>query len=229
MTLRTAFLLNCIFSLTLCCAGASSDIHTLAQAVDDHYNHLRSLQADFTETYRGNGANRSESGVLWLKKPGLQKPGKMRWEYRSNQGKDYAKLFVSDGKDAWFYVPGDRQARRSPVKQLDDLRSPISFLLGKTKLEKELQGLSPAPNVAPIATGDVVLRGVPKYMQERVSQVLLEITPSNQIARIVIEEADGATTEYRFSNQRENVEISDAQFHFVPPAGVEVISGEFGQ
>jgi len=242
VTLRTAFLLNCIFSLTLHCSA--SDIHTLAQAVDDHYNHLRSLQADFIETYRGNGANRSESGVLWLKKPGLQKPGKMRWEYRSsevhpsevhpnevhsNDGKDYAKLFVSDGKDAWFYVPGDRQARRSPVKQLDDLRSPISFLLGKTKLEKELQGLSPAPDVAPIGTGNVVLRGVPKYMQERVSQVLLEITPSNQIARIVIEEADGATTEYRFTNQRENVEISDAQFHFVPPAGVEVISGEFGQ
>src|SRR5579871_1232491 len=229
VTPRAAMVIVCFLLVSLCCALASSDVHALAQTVDEHYNRLHSLQADFTEKYSGNGASRNESGVLWLKKPGLQKPGKMRWEYRSNHGQDYSKLFVSDGKNAWFYVPADRQARRSPVKQLDDLRSPLSFLLGKTKLEKELQGLSPAPDVAPIGTGNVVLRGVPKYMQERVSQVLLEITPSNQIARIVIEEADGATTEYRFTNQRENVEISDAQFHFVPPAGVEVISGEFGQ
>ncbi len=215
-------------------ATSASNVHTLAQAVDDHYNHLRSLRADFTETYRGNGASRSESGVLWLKKP-----GKMRWEYRSNPGQanderagygqGYAKLFVSDGKDAWFYVPGDRQARRSPVKQLDDLRSPLGLLLGKTKLEKELQGLALAPDVKPTEPGDVVLRGVPKNMQDRVSEVLLEITPSSQLARIVIEEVDGATTEYRFSNQKENVEVGDGMFHFVPPPGVEVISGEFGQ
>lgn len=145
------------------------------------------------------------------------------------QGKDYAKLFLSDGKDAWFYVPSDKQARRAPVKQLDDLRSPLSLLLGKAKLEKELQGLSLAPDVTPIESGDVVLRGVPKNMQDRVSQVQLEITPSNQIARIVIEEGDGATTEYRFSGQKENAEISDDRFRFTPPPGVEVISGEFGQ
>ena len=209
--------------------AASSDVHTLAQAVDEHYNRLHSLQADFTEKYSGNGASRNESGVLWLKKPGLQKPGKMRWEYRSNHGQDYSKLFVSDGKNAWFYVPADRQARRSPVKQLDDLRSPLSFLLGKTKLEKELQGLSEAPDVKPTVPGDIVLRGVPKNMQDRVSEVLLEVTPSSQLARIVIVEADGATTEYRFSNQKENVEVGDGMFHFAPPPGVEVISGDFGQ
>lgn len=224
--------------LTLCGIATSQtsapDVHALAQAVDDHYNHLRSLQADFTESYRGNGSNRSESGVLYLKKAGLKNPGKMRWEYRSdevhsNDGQGYAKLFVSDGKDAWFYVPGDRQARRSPAKELEDLRSPLGLLLGKTKLEKELQGLSEAPDVKPTEPGDVVLRGVPKSMQDRVSEVLLEITPAHQIARIVIQEVDGATTEYRFSNQKENVEVGDGMFHFVPPPGVEVISGEFDQ
>ena len=201
-------------------ASPAPDVHAIAQAVDERYNHLRSLQAEFTEIYRGAGMERTESGTLWLKKP-----GKMRWEYRSPRDK----LFLSDGKDAWFYVPGERQVRRTAVKKLDDLRSPLAFLLGKTKLEKELQGLSLAPDVAPLATGDVVLRGVPKSLAERVSQVLLQITPEHWISRILIEEVDGSATEYRFTNQKENVAVPDQRFRFAVPDGVEVIDGEWGQ
>jgi outer membrane lipoprotein carrier protein len=211
-----------VLGLVTAIAAASPppDAHAVAQAVDERYNHLRSLQADFTETYRGAGMERSESGTLWLKKP-----GKMRWEYRSPR----EKLFLSDGKDAWFYVPGERQVRRTAVKKLDDLRSPLAFLLGKTKLEKELQGLSLAPDVAPLAAVDMVLRGVPKSLADRVSQVLLEITPEHWISKILIEEVDGSVTEYRFTNQRENVAVSDQQFQFTVPDGVEVIEGELGQ
>src|SRR5579864_2447907 len=134
-------------------AAPAPDVHAIAQAVDQRYNHLRSLQAEFTEIYRGAGTERTESGVVWLKKP-----GKMRWEYRSPR----EKLFLSDGKDAWFYVPGERQVRRTPVKKLEDLRSPLAFLLGKTKLEKELQAWSMAPDLARLPAGEVVRGVVPK-------------------------------------------------------------------
>src|SRR5437588_12224674 len=99
-------------------AGALEDVHSIASAVDEHYNHLRTLQAEFTEVYRGSGIERTEAGTLWLKKP-----GKMRWEYRSPR----QKLFVSDGHEAWFYVPDDRQARKTPVSKLDDIRSPLAL------------------------------------------------------------------------------------------------------
>ena len=200
-------------------AGPAPDVHAIAQAVDDRYNHLRTLQAEFTETYEGAGIERSESGSLWLKKP-----GKMRWEYRTPR----EKLFLSDGKDAWFYSPGDRQVRRTSVKKLDDLRSPLGFLLGKTRLEKELDALAMAPDVAPLTPGNTVLRGVPKAMADRINQVILEITPDFHIARIQFEEADESVTEYRFSEQRENSEIADQRFRFTPPPGVEIIDGSFG-
>src|SRR6266567_4112878 len=116
-------------------APALPNVHSVAQAVDEHYNHLQSLQAEFTEIYQGSGVERTESGTLWLKKP-----GKMRWEYRSPE----EKLFVGDGRDAWLYVPDDRQARKEAAKKLEDARSPLAFLLGKTKLQKELRGLSMA-------------------------------------------------------------------------------------
>jgi outer membrane lipoprotein carrier protein len=217
MSLRLAIMLSLTtILLPAGVAAEAADVKTLAAAVDAHYNHLRSLQAEFTEVYRGSGMKRTESGTLWLKKP-----GKMRWEYRSPKDK----LFVSDGKDAWFYVPDDRQARKTAAKKLDDIRSPLGFLLGKTKLEKELRGLSLAPDVEPMQPGNVVLRGVPQALADRISEILLEVMPGHQIARIVIHEVDGAVTEYRFGEMKEDVAISDGRFQFKPPVGTEIVEG----
>jgi outer membrane lipoprotein carrier protein len=210
------------FFLALAMQAGATDVHAIAQAVDEHYNHLSSLQAEFTEIYTGSGMERTESGVVWLKKAGMKKPGKMRWEYRSPR----EKLFVSDGNNAWFYVPGDKQARKTSARNLDDIRSPMAFLLGKTKLQKELRGLSTATDEAPLEAGDVVLRGIPVNMADRVSDVLVEITPSHQIARLVIHEVDGSSTEYRFTAQKEDVAVADSQFRFTPPPGTETVEGD---
>jgi outer membrane lipoprotein carrier protein len=196
--------------------AAQTDVHALAEKVDQRYDHIHTLEAGFSETYTGAGMSRTESGTLQLKKP-----GQMRWDYTEPR----PKLFVTDGHTAWFYVPGEKQARRTPIKQLDDLRSPLRYLLGKTKLEKELDGLSLAPDQTPMNAGDIVLRGVPKGMRDRVEQTLLEVTPDGLIDRIVIEELDGSATEFRFHQQKENVQIADREFHFEPPAGVEVVAG----
>jgi outer membrane lipoprotein carrier protein len=209
----TTSLLALVFVVAPFSAGAA-DVRAIASAVDAHYNHLRTLEAEFTETYRGSGMERAESGTLWLKKP-----GKMRWEYRSPK----EKLFVSDGKDAWFYVPEDSQARKSSAKKLDDLRSPLSLLLGKTKLQKELRGLSLAPDLEPMQAGDSVLRGVPKGLEDQISEIVLEVTPESRIVRVVMHGVDGAVTEYRFSEQKENVAVGDAKFAFKPPAGTEIV------
>jgi outer membrane lipoprotein carrier protein len=203
--------------LTASALAAPLDVSRIASAVDDKYNHLKTLQSDFSETYRGVGADRTETGTLLLKKP-----GKMRWEYRSPK----EKLFVSDGRDVWFWVPGDKQVQRSQLKHLEDLRSPIGFLLGKTKLERELRGLSEALDVTPLESGDHMLRGVPQNMTGQVNQVILEITPESWIRRILIEAVDGSVTDFRFNNQRANVDLPDSQFRFSPPPGIAVVDGD---
>ena len=207
----------CLAAVHLATASPATDVKALAAAVDEHYNHLHSLQAQFTELYRGSGIERTEAGALWLKKP-----GKMRWEYRSPR----EKLFVSDGKDAWFYVPADHQARKTAARKLDDIRSPLAFLLGKTKLEKELQALSLAPDIPPTAPENVVLRGVPRALADSVNEILLEIAPDKRIVRIVLDEVDGSVTEYRLTDQREDESISDSRFQFRPPSGTETIEGD---
>ena len=212
-------LLCWLLFVAIAAPARGEDIHQLARAVDEHYNHLRSLQSDFTEIYRGDGLERVESGTLWLKKP-----RKMRWEYRSPK----EKLFVSDGRIVWFYLPEERQLRKTEFRKLDDLRSPLAFLLGKTKLENELQGLSKVVDQAPVTAGNTLLRGIPQAMAGPTNEVQLEITPADQIVRIVLLEADGATTEFRFTGWKENVELSDSSFQFTPPPGVETVEGELG-
>lgn len=216
---RTFLLLLLGVVLVAAVSSSAQDVRPLAHAVDDHYNHLRSLQAEFTEIYRGSGVERQESGTLWLKKP-----RKMRWEYRSPR----EKLFVSDGQSVWFYLPAEKQLRKTQLKKLDDLRSPIAFLLGKTKLESELRGLSKAVDQAPATAGNILLRGVPKAMEGQVNEVQVEITPTHQITRLILMEADGGSTEFRFSGWKENEELRDSQFQFTPPPGVEAVEGALG-
>jgi outer membrane lipoprotein carrier protein len=197
-------------------AQVQIDVHALAEKVDQHYDHIRTLEAQFIETYEGGGMSRTESGTLIMKKP-----GKMRWDYDQPR----PKLFLTDGNTAYFYVPGERQVRRTPVKQLNDLRSPLRYLLGKTKLQKEFDGLSLAPDVKSMNPGDLVLRGVPRGTQDRIAQTLLEVTSDGFITRITVQELDGSVTEFRFLQQKENVQLPDKRFTFIPPEGVEIVEG----
>lgn len=212
--MRTIWLVVILTALAVHCFAADDAVKKIASAVDARYNSLQTFRADFVETYNGAGVSRTESGTLSLKRP-----GKMRWDYR----RPGQKLFLSDGKTAVFYVPGERQARKTAVKNLDDFRSPLRYLLGKTKLEKEFDHLAIADAPLPKTKGNVILSGIPRNMADRVSRVLLEITPQNRIERISIEEIDGAVTEFTFSNMTENVALEDSQFRFSPPPGVETI------
>jgi len=194
----------------------------IIRRVDDHYNHLRSLRARYTERYTGMGMNRGESGTLLLKKPGL-----MRWSYDTPAGR----VFVLDGKYAWFYTPGDAQVSRSPAKQLDDLRSPLRLLLGHTELEKELDGIKLGyscdgclfdPQV-PFHPSGFVISGVPKGMGDRVRLLTLTVTPTGAIKEMMLEETDGANTVFTFTDMEENVSLKASDFTFTPPPGVPVI------
>src|SRR5437660_5658399 len=114
----------------------------------------------------------------------------MRLEYLQPR----QKLFISAGKRAYFYVSGESQARRADVKNLDDLHSPLRYLLGKTRLEKEFEGLRLGP--AAMQSGNVVLVGRPVALADRVEEVRLEINPAFEIVRIEILELGGSRTEF---------------------------------
>jgi outer membrane lipoprotein carrier protein len=157
------------------------------------------------------GMKRTESGSLLL-----EKPGRMRWDYSNPAGK----VFVIDEKYGYSYTPGDAQAQRYPAKQLEDFRSPLRFLLGHTRIEKELTDLTLIPQGA-----DYQLRGVPKGMEQRVAEVTLTVTAEGRIDAIQWKETDGASTEFQLTKELPNPSLPADAFSFQPPAGVAVVKG----
>ncbi len=197
-----------LFPRTGLCADTAQQ---LAQRVDKYYNGLHSLRTGFTESFHGMGIDREESGTLLLRKP-----GKMHWSYTNPAGK----IFLLDGKHAWFYSPGDAQVERVSASQLDDLRSPLRFLLGHTQLQKELEGLtlSETPD-------GLQLSGVPKGMEKRVEKIVLGVSPDGVIHSMSITEIDGAQTAFTFKDSQANVPAPDSDFVFHQPAGIPVVDG----
>ena len=183
----------------------------ILQAVDAHYNHLKSLRCRYVESYNGMGITRFEYGTLTLKKPGL-----MRWSYDKPTGK----VFILDGHFAWFYTPGDAQAQRIPAKQMDDLRTPLRLLLGHTELKKELVNVVITPEGE-----DFRITGVPKGMESRVKLLTLEVSANGRINEMKLEELDGASTDFKFTDISENIPTDDSDFKFTPPPGVTIVNG----
>lgn len=184
----------------------------VAARVDGHYNALHSLSVHFVQHYEGMGMHRTESGVLLLKKP-----DRMRWTYTNPDGK----LFILDGHFGYFYSPGESEAQKVPQKQLDDLRSPLRFLLGHTDLEKELHGLQ----MTPAGNGEFTLSGVPKGMEQRIASLKITVTADGTIQAMTIEETDGVQNTFDFSGELENAPAPNSAFVFNPPPGVHVVTG----
>ena len=185
--------------------------NVILKRVDDRYNHLGSLRARFTERYSGMGIERTENGTLLLRKP-----GRMAFQYDRPAGK----TFVFDGRFAYFYTPGDPQATRVHAKQLDDLHTPLRFLLGHTELGKELEGVVVYP-----VSGGFRITGVPHGMAARIHSITLQVTPDGTIQSLSLEEADGALTGFTLPDQQPNAPTADHDFSFTAPPGVTIIAG----
>lgn len=207
--MRKRILLLLLVAFCMPFYARAQDADALLHRIDDHYNRLKSLRARYTEHYAGMGIDRTESGTLLLKKP-----GRMRWSYDEPEGK----LFVLDGKFAWFYTPGDAQAQRIPASRLDDLRSPLRFLLGHTQLKRELANVSVTQD-----SHGIHVAGIPQGMEQRIRRLTLDVTSSGQIQHMKLEELDGAITEFEFTQVQEDVPTRDADFVFSPPAGVSIV------
>jgi outer membrane lipoprotein carrier protein len=187
---------------------------SLLKPVEARYNHAQSLKLDFSETYTGIGhaPSHTESGVLYLRKP-----GRMRWEYSTPPGK----LFISDSKEVFFYTPDRHRAEKSKLKQSEDMRAPLAFLLGKLDFERDFKSFEMRPEGS-----NTWITAVPKNQNVEYSKVEFLAAPSGEILRLKVTGVSNAKLDFTFSNEQLNVPVAPELFVFHPPAGVEVVESE---
>jgi outer membrane lipoprotein carrier protein len=205
----TRFLVWCVL-IALPAFGADAQLDPLLKKVENRYNRSQSLKLDFSETYIGIGhaPSRTESGVLLLKKP-----GRMRWEYSSPAGK----LFLSDGKNVFLYTPDQRLVEKSKLKESDDMRTPLAFLLGKLDFSKEFKSFESRPEGP-----NVWIAAEPKNPNLEYTRVEFLVSPEGEILKLKVASDTSARMEFSFSHETLNPPVTEAEFEFHPPAGVEI-------
>jgi outer membrane lipoprotein carrier protein len=218
--LPTAFPMAVVWSLgalTLLSSPTSDpSVNTSVDALQRKYSQIRDLKMDFIQSYRSPRRGiRTETGILFLKRPSL-----MRWEYQTPS----EKLFVSNGKTVYFYLPEERQVQKTKVKETRDQRIPFLFLLGKGNLKKDFSKIEWATDNRPFFEGNKVIYAYPKKNIDEFSRILMEFSPQTyQLQRVTVFDIDGSASEFVFTNIKENLGAAAQLFDFKVPPNTEVL------
>jgi outer membrane lipoprotein carrier protein len=199
----------------VCAFAATPDLDPLLKTVERRYNRAQTLEVYFNEAYKGPGQpRRTEAGKLTLRKP-----GRMRWDYTSPEGK----LFVSDGKNLWLFTPSNNRIEKMKLKESEDMRAPLAFLLGKLDFSKEFR------NIQAATEGDYTrITAEPSSPNLPYTTVDFLVAPDGRIRSLKVTGYDKSLLEFEFDQEKLNPSLSSKLFEFKPPPGVPVVT-ESGQ
>jgi outer membrane lipoprotein carrier protein len=214
--IRAAFvLLACLLPMTVTAQGRPSP-DALAKALQQRYQGIRDFSADFVHTYRGGvlRTQTTERGRVVIKKPGL-----MRWTYTAPETKE----FVSDGQKVYSHIPADKQVIVTTLPPDDEATTPALFLAGKGDIARDFI----AGYVDSTVPGTTALKLTPRRSEPEYEYLIVSVDPATmQMRGLTTRDRQGGDSALTFSNLKENQGISDKEFAFRVPRGVEVITDD---
>lgn len=188
----------------------------VARALQQKYDRVKDFTADFTHVYEGGVLKKklSERGVVQVKKP-----GRMRWEYVSPE----KKLFVSDGRKIYSYIPADKQVIVSAVPTDDQATTAVLFLTGKGNVTRDFT----VSYTNGASAGEYALRLDPKQRQRDYDWLVLVVDRQTlQIHSLSAGDQQGGRSTFTFTNYRENTGLPDSVFAFKIPRGTDVVTAD---
>ena len=186
-----------------------------ARALQQKYDRVRDFTADFTHTYESGILKKTtrERGTVQIKKP-----GRMRWDYTAPD----KKIFVSDGRQIYSYIPADKQVIRSQMPAEDEATTAVLFLAGKGNLTRDFTVSYASSDETPDTWA---LRLDPKQKQRDYDWLVIVVDRTTlQIRSLTAAEQQGGRSSFAFTNYRENAGVPDKAFEFKIPRGVDVIT-----
>ncbi len=185
------------------------ELSKLLKSVEKRYNGAKTLQVVFEETLKSQGRTRTETGELFLRKP-----GRMRWQYTQPPGK----LFVSDGKTVYFYSPETRRAEKMKLKETEDMRAPMAFLLGRLDFDKDFGEYRTSPKA-----GALMVTAIPRSEKMPYREVSFLVGDDSRIQTLIVTGQDSSVLHFSFSAEKVNPPIAAERFRFELPPGAEFV------
>jgi outer membrane lipoprotein carrier protein len=202
-------------------AQSSQTPDALARDLQRKYDKVTDFSADFVHAYRGGVLKQqaTERGKLLVKKP-----GKMRWEYTAPE----RKLFVSDGRKIYSYIPLDKQVVVGTMPRDEQAPTPALFLTGKGDITRDFNAAFDKVPDAP--SGSIALKLTPKRREPEYESLTLVVEPKTlDLQMLITIDAQGGRSAFTFTNFKENVGVTDNQFVFQMPKNVEVVTDGGGR
>jgi len=204
-------LLFLVFLLGSGLVHSATTVDELIRRVETRYNGTRTLSVEFVENYNMQGHPRPpEEGKLTLRKE-----RKMRWDYVRPAGK----LFISDGKTVYLYSAAENRVEKMPLKETEDMRAPLAFLLGRLDMKKEFRDFS--SNAASDGASWLLARS--KNDRTPYDNIEMLVAPDGSIKELKVAGRDQSLLDFSFKAERLNLPVDDNLFHFNIPAGAEVV------
>jgi outer membrane lipoprotein carrier protein len=195
---------------------AQGDPQAMATKIQQRYNGIKDFQGDFVQTYEGGvlRTRTTERGTLAIKRP-----GRLRFTYTKPERKE----FVSDGNRLYTYLVADKQVIVSPAPAAEDGDVPAMFLAGQSDLARDYTpSFTPLPGAAP---GLLTMQLIPKNKDSAFESLGIGVDPKTlQIQFLTAVDQQGGRSSFVFSNLKENRGISDKEFEFRIPRGVDVVT-----
>ena len=131
---------------------------------------------------------------------------------------------MSDGKDVYLYTPEGKRVEKMRLKESEDMRAPLAFLLGKLDFAKEFR------NFAMAAEGDGY-RVTASARNEKLpyDKIDMLVSATFEIRKLVVTGQDRSILTFQFEHERLNPTVDDARFQFRMPAGATLVNTEAGQ
>ena len=201
----------------LAAPASEPDVKGVTRAVEQRYNRVRTLEADFVQRYTLGAQTLVESGRVYF-----QKPGRMRWDYTNPTDK----LFLTDGEYAYLYVSGERQVRRQPIRKAPEWQAAFALLLGRVELRRVFSNLELFRVHRLEGPARWQLRALPKSEKQAFTEIWFDLDDSYRIQRVEIRQRDGSQMEFHFRRWQENRPLSPELFQLRLPPGTSWVDDE---
>jgi len=139
----------------------------------------------------------------------------MRWDYAKPAGK----IFVSDGKRVSLYNPETNQVEVTGVKETEDMRAPLAFLLGKLNFYKEFRKFTLREDPE-----GIWISAEPENETLPYSRVEFLVAPDARIKRLKVFAQDRSVLDFRFDHEKLNIPVDQRIFDYRVPITAQVLT-----